>query len=154
MAADCPDSPIERCTAGASRTTSYTSTTARLPSGGSRVVKIGTAVVLPAPLGPSTPSTVPRGTDRSMPRSAWTSPNDLVRPSTRIAGRPSAMFPPEHPRATDLTVNVTKRANRPHRQRFLKFLCRTERGACGRISGMLPVADLHLHIEGTLEPEL
>src|ERR1035438_2913539 len=45
-----------------------------------------TAVVLPAPFGPSTPSTVPRGTDRSMPRSACTSPNDLVRPSTRMAG--------------------------------------------------------------------
>ena len=45
-----------------------------------------TAVVLPAPFGPSTPSTVPRGTDRSIPRSACTSPNDLTRPSTRIAG--------------------------------------------------------------------
>src|ERR1700689_566174 len=44
-----------------------------------------TAVVLPAPFGPSTPSTVPRGTDRSIPRSARTSPNDLVSPSTRIA---------------------------------------------------------------------
>src|SRR5215475_8391034 len=45
-----------------------------------------TAVVLPAPFGPRTPSTVPFGTDRSIPRSARTSPNDLVRPSTRIAG--------------------------------------------------------------------
>ena len=45
-------------------------TTARPPSGSSKVVKMRTAVVLPAPLGPSTPSTVPRGTDRSIPRSA------------------------------------------------------------------------------------
>src|SRR5262249_44741614 len=45
-----------------------------------------TAVVLPAPFGPRTPSTVPCGTVRSIPRSARTSPNDLVRPSTRIAG--------------------------------------------------------------------
>src|ERR1039457_2519680 len=59
---------------------------ARPPSGRINVVRMRTAVVLPAPLGPSTPSTVPRGTDRSIPRSAWTSPNDFVRFSTRIAG--------------------------------------------------------------------
>src|SRR5262249_23085570 len=52
----------------------------------SNVVRMRTAVVLPAPFGPRTPSTVPFGTDKSMPRSARTSPNDLVRPSTRIAG--------------------------------------------------------------------
>src|SRR5580704_17825013 len=86
MAADCPDRPINRRTAAASRTTSRPSTRARPPSGSSSVVRIRTAVVLPAPFGPRTPSTVPRGTDRSMPRSARTSPNDLVRPSTRMAG--------------------------------------------------------------------
>ena len=45
-----------------------------------------TVVVLPAPLGPRTPSTVPRGTSRSMPSSARTFPNDLTRPPTEIAG--------------------------------------------------------------------
>ena len=89
MAADCPDSPIDRRTAAASRTTSRPSTSACPPSGRSNVVRMRTAVVLPAPFGPSTPSTVPRGTDRSMPRSACTSPNDLVRPSTRIAASPT-----------------------------------------------------------------
>src|SRR5215468_10065744 len=77
---------MQRRTAAASRTTSRPSTQARPPSGCSRVVRMRTAVVLPAPFGPSTPSTVPRGTDRSIPRSARTSPNDLTRPSTRIAG--------------------------------------------------------------------
>ncbi len=86
MAADWPASPIERRTAAASRTTSWPSTTACPASGSSSVVRMRTAVVLPAPFGPSTPSTVPRGTDRSIPRSARTSPNDFVKPSTRIAG--------------------------------------------------------------------
>src|SRR5215831_9538152 len=86
MAADCPARPIDRRTAAASRTTSWPSTRARPASGSSKVVRIRTAVVLPAPFGPRTPSTVPCGTDRSIPRSARTSPNDLVRPSARIAG--------------------------------------------------------------------
>src|SRR5215472_2519067 len=86
MAADCPARPIDRRTAAASRTTSWPSTRARPASGSSKVVRIRTAVVLPAPFGPRTPSTVPCGTVRSIPRSARTSPNDLVRPSTRIAG--------------------------------------------------------------------
>ena len=50
-----------------------------------------TAVVLPAPLGPSTPSTEPRGTSKSMPRSACTLPNDLFSASTRIAKWPSGL---------------------------------------------------------------
>src|SRR5487761_791193 len=86
MAADCPASPIERRTAAACRTTSWPSTSARPLSGSSRVVRMRTAVVLPAPFGPRTPRTVPRGTERSIPRSACTSPNDWVRPSTKIAG--------------------------------------------------------------------
>ncbi len=41
---------------------------------GSRVVRMRTAVVFPAPLGPSRPSTVPWGTRRSIPSSARTLP--------------------------------------------------------------------------------
>src|SRR3984957_9288698 len=85
-----------------------------------------------------------------MPRSACTSPNDLVRPSTKIAGWPtSAMFPPEHPYNSPYDEPTAMSSS----ARSL-FLCRTGRAACGRISPMLPVAELHLHIEGTLEPEL
>jgi len=49
-------------------------------------------------VGPEDPSTVPRGTDRSMPRSARTSPNDLTSPSTKIAGPEliCVTHPPEH----------------------------------------------------------
>src|SRR6266851_4659903 len=118
MAADCPDSPIERRTAAASRTTSWPSTSARPPSGSSNVVRIRTAVVLPAPLGPSTPSTVPRGTDRSIPRSARTSPNDLVNPSTRIAGCPPTplncdIHPPEEPTSSPCPNLPATRRPRP-----------------------------------------
>jgi hypothetical protein len=43
------------------------------------------AVVFPAPLGPSSPNTVPVGTWKSMPSRATTSPKRLARPSTRMA---------------------------------------------------------------------
>src|SRR5580693_2133750 len=114
IAADCPDRPIVRRTVAASLTTSWPSTSARPPSGGSSVVKIRTAVVLPAPLGPSTPSTVPCGTDRSMPRSACTSPNDLVKPSTMIAGcSPTSLYcdihPPENQRPRTLKLPGRRR---------------------------------------------
>ena len=49
--------------AAASRTTSRPATRAVPPSGGSSVVRMRTAVVLPAPLGPSRPSTVPGGAE-------------------------------------------------------------------------------------------
>ena len=42
------------------------------------VVRMRTAVVLPAPLGPSTPRIEPAGTSRSMPARATVSPNRLV----------------------------------------------------------------------------
>src|SRR5438045_2725667 len=45
-----------------------------------------TAVVLPAPLGPSRPSTVPGEMARSIPSRALTSPNALRRSSTSTAG--------------------------------------------------------------------
>src|SRR5581483_1831497 len=86
MAVAWPARPMTSRTAAGERTTSRPSTRARPRSGSSRVVRILTAVVLPAPLGPRTPSTRPRSTPRSMPRSACTLPKDLWTPSTRMAG--------------------------------------------------------------------
>ncbi len=60
-------------------------TTASPSSGSSSVVRIDTAVVLPAPLGPSRPSTVPSGTVRSSPARACTEPNRLASPVAMIA---------------------------------------------------------------------
>ena len=55
------------------------------PSGSSSVVRILTNVVLPAPLGPSSPSTVPRATSRSTSHNARTSPNDFDNPRVLMA---------------------------------------------------------------------
>ena len=44
-----------------------------------------TAVVLPAPFGPSSPSTLPFGALRSIPSSARTLPKDFSRRSASIA---------------------------------------------------------------------
>src|SRR5580700_3606100 len=118
MAADWPESPISRRTTAASRTTSRPSTSARPLSGSSRVVRMRTAVVLPAPFGPSTPSTVPRGTARSMPRSACTSPNDFVSPSTRIADPvldSVTPHPPDDVCSTNLSVARRDRSNQLRR---------------------------------------
>ena len=64
-------------TRSASRTTSKPLIRAVPASGVSSVERMRTAVVLPAPLGPSTPSTVPRGTARSTPCSAFVCPKCL-----------------------------------------------------------------------------
>ena len=58
----------------------------RPASGLSSVVRIRTVVVLPAPFGPSTPSTVARSTARSTPRSASVAPNRFVSPMASTAG--------------------------------------------------------------------
>ena len=50
----------------------------RPPSGCRIVVRMRTAVVLPAPLGPSRPSTVPVGTAKSTPSSATTVPKHFL----------------------------------------------------------------------------
>ena len=73
-AAYCPDKPINERTRWGSLMTSTPATRAVPPSGAMSVVRIETAVVLPAPFGPSSPSTVPVGTERSRPSSATTSP--------------------------------------------------------------------------------
>ena len=51
------------------------------------VVIMRTVVVLPAPLGPRRPSTVPSGTTKDTPSTATVSPKCLTRPSASIAGR-------------------------------------------------------------------
>src|SRR5680860_646360 len=60
--ASCAASPIRRRTAFGSCATSMPDTLARPESASVSVVSTRTAVVLPAPLGPSRPHTVPRGT--------------------------------------------------------------------------------------------
>ena len=71
-AAYCPDRPIRERTPAGSASTSTPATVARPLSGFSSVVSTRTVVVLPAPLGPSSPSTVPFATVRSTPSSAVT----------------------------------------------------------------------------------
>ena len=81
-------SPIMRRTPAGSATTSMPATVAEPASGTERVVRMRTAVVLPAPFGPSRPQTVPRGTANETPSRATFSPNRLTRPSTSIASFP------------------------------------------------------------------
>src|SRR4029450_7185865 len=84
-AAYCPVRPIRLRTLAGSRTTSYPPTVARPASGRMRVDRMRMAVVFPAPLGPSSPNTVPSRATMSMPSSARTFPNVLTRPSASIA---------------------------------------------------------------------
>src|SRR6516165_3154373 len=81
----CPVRPISWRTWWAWRTTSYPHTSACPPSARRRVARIRTAVVLPAPFGPSTPSTVPCRATRSTPASAVVLPKRLTRPLASIA---------------------------------------------------------------------
>ena len=71
-AAYCPDTPIIRRMRSGSRPTSMPSMVAVPDSGRMRVVSTFTAVDLPAPFGPSRPRTVPVGTARLSPSSAFT----------------------------------------------------------------------------------
>src|SRR5579884_784498 len=85
-AAFCPAKPMLARTASASVATSRPSTRARPLSGRSTVVNTRTAVVLPAPLGPSRPSTVPASTSRLSPSRARTAcPNTFTRSAASIA---------------------------------------------------------------------
>ena len=52
-----------------------------------------TAVVLPAPFGPSTPRTVPRSAYKSVPASAFVLPKFLIRPSALIASATCVTLP-------------------------------------------------------------
>src|SRR4051812_38977984 len=72
-------------TLSASRTTSSPTTSARPALAVSSVVRMRTTVVLPAPFGPSSPSTLPSATVRLTPSSAVVSPKRLTSPSTTMA---------------------------------------------------------------------
>ena len=63
-------SPIRRRTSSACATTSKPATAALPAEGRASVVRMRIAVVLPAPLWPSSPSTEPAGTSRSKSRRA------------------------------------------------------------------------------------
>src|SRR2546429_5794986 len=75
-----------RRTLSGSRRTSYPATRAVPLVGCVRVVIIRTVVVLPAPLGPSRPSTVAGGTAKLTPSTAVLSPNLLTRSMASMAG--------------------------------------------------------------------
>ncbi len=66
--------PMWRRTSLGWRTTSIPATVAVPASGVARVVSTRTAVVLPAPFGPSRPRIVPAGTSKETPARAWVSP--------------------------------------------------------------------------------
>src|SRR4051812_24923584 len=87
-----PARPICCLSSAACSTTSRPATVALPESGLRRVVSTRTAVVLPAPFGPSSPSTLPGATSRSTPSSARTSPKLLTRPVAVMAG--ALMRPP------------------------------------------------------------
>src|SRR2546423_1544909 len=90
-----------RRTLSGSRRTSYPATRAVPLVGCVRVVIIRTVVVLPAPLGPSRPSTVAGGTAKLTPSTAGLStavpPNLLTRSTASIAG----VMPPTVSARTD-----------------------------------------------------
>src|SRR5579863_4940940 len=82
----CGMTPIFSRTWRGYRATSKPATNARPSLGGSRVVSIRTIVVLPAPLGPSSPKTSPRRTSKLTWSTAVKAPKRLVRSLVCIAG--------------------------------------------------------------------
>src|SRR5690606_1162333 len=98
-------------TAAGWRTTSKPATLACPRSKRSSVASARTAVVLPAPLGPSTPYTVPAGTARQRSSRAFVRPYCLLRPSATTAKSPfmPAASPPP------LTGRAPSAHRGPHR---------------------------------------
>lgn len=87
---------MRRRTSRACRRTSYPATSTRPSSTRNSVVMARTAVVLPAPFGPSRPWTVPRATVRSSPSSAHLSLYLFRAPSTMIASVIRLLPPSTH----------------------------------------------------------
>jgi hypothetical protein len=80
-----PVTPIAARTASGSRAGSWPATRALPPSAATRVERMLTTVVLPAPFGPSRAKIEPAGTSRSMPSSTTFEPYALRRLRTAIA---------------------------------------------------------------------
>ncbi|GHB55672.1 hypothetical protein GCM10010306_056980 [Streptomyces umbrinus] len=80
-----PVTPIAARTPSGDVVMSWPATWAWPPSAEMSVDRIFTAVVLPAPFGPSRAKTDPVGMRRSMPSRTVLSPNDLRRPTVETA---------------------------------------------------------------------
>src|SRR5262245_51699991 len=100
------------------------------------------AVVLPAPLGPMTPSASPSSTARLRPSMTTSEPNDFATPSSESSTwgapggppKPSALRAPAEPwRSADVNADLPEGLERP----------------CRRDVGRRLVADDH-HVEGKL----
>src|SRR3954451_743416 len=105
-----PARPMRERSCAASRTTSRPATRAVPASGESRVQRMRTVVVLPAPFGPSTPSTVPGAASSSTPSSARTAPNDFTRPLTSIAGEGGCIRRASQPFRSASVLNIEQTA--------------------------------------------
>src|ERR1700733_3459142 len=80
-----PVTPMAARTASGSAARSCPATLTWPPPAGIRVDRIWTAVVFPAPLGPSSAKIVPSATARSMPSSTTLSPKDFRSPAAEMA---------------------------------------------------------------------
>src|ERR1700722_14835922 len=100
----CGMTPIFLRTRVGCRATSSPATQASPELGGNSVVSIRTSVVLPAPLGPSSPNTSPRATSKVTPLTAVKAPKRLQRSLVVIAAEVGSILTPReryfrrHPR--------------------------------------------------------
>ena len=110
-AENCPVTPIAARTPSGDVAMSWPATWAWPPSAVMSVERIFTAVVLPAPFGPSSANTDPAGMCRSMPSSTILSPYDLRRPTVETAAGDCGSPP------TRLDVGMTEEGMGPSRSK-------------------------------------
>src|SRR5918998_6608482 len=82
------------------------------------VDRIWTAVVFPAPFGPSSEKTVPAGTCRSTPSRTTLSPNDLRSPAAAIADGDDVVFIDPSSSRVALVATTTRGCGRAHSARL------------------------------------
>src|SRR3954452_18299092 len=127
-----------------SRATSWPRTCATPRPIGRSVVRMRIVVVLPAPLGPSSPNISPCWTSRSTPSTARCSPNANTRSSQRTAGVASITRPAPACRGAARGGEPTRAAPRRRRGRARRArrraAGRARRGSAGGGSGRPPGA--------------